>query len=142
MTHVVEKFFFYFLLIATLVLLSFILITQIKDHYRQKDPMLSELKNDLRKVFPDIDNVSLYEGDKSYTINKHKIYLCLKDAKGKYYNKNMLIFVLLHELAHVRCDEIGHTKKFHNIFEDMLKEAEINGLYNPSIPVIQDYCEY
>ena len=54
----------------------------------------------------------------------------------------MLIYVALHEVAHVLCDEVGHTQKFHSIFEDLLKKATEMGIYNPSIPLIQNYCEY
>lgn len=132
----------YFLLIVLLFVLVFFVGRQIYENYMSRDPMLTQIKDELRTVFPDIDMVSLIEGDKSYTINKQKIYLCLKDAKGNYYNMNMLIYVTLHELAHVRCDEVGHTQKFHDIFQDMLNVAAQHGIYNPSIPVIQDYCEY
>ena len=48
---------------------------------------------------------SLLDGEKI----KQKVYLCLKDENNEYYNDNMLIYVALHELAHVLCDEIGHA---------------------------------
>ena len=54
----------------------------------------------------------------------------------------MLIYVFLHELAHVVCDEVGHTQKFHDIFEDILDLAHEKGVRNKNDPVIQDYCEY
>ena len=50
--------------------------------------------------------------------------MCLKDSDGNYYDDNSLMFVLLHEIAHVICKSIGHTDEFHKIFEDLLKEAE------------------
>ena len=45
--------------------------------------------------------------------------MCLKDKNGKYYDDNMLNYVALHELAHVLCDEIGHTDKFYAIFDEL-----------------------
>ena len=114
------------------ILLGFFLISiclfiviayRIKEKYEEDDPMLVELRETLQPVFPDINNVILLRGKKSYTINKKRIHLCLKDETGNYYDKNMLIYVLLHELAHVRCPEIGHTEKFHTIFRELLKQV-------------------
>ena len=105
-------------------LLAWILISQIKDHYSQYDPKLQAIKEKVRSIIPDIiDSISLYEGNDSYTINKQKTYICLTDNNGDYYDDNTLVHVLLHEMAHVMCDEIGHTQKFHNIFTDLLKKS-------------------
>lgn len=117
-------------------------INRLHEKYSEDDPMLIELRKKVEKVFPDINTVVLLKGTKSYTINKKKIHLCLFDKDGKYYDENMLTYVLLHELAHVRCDEVGHTDKFHRIFKDILEKASENGVYNPSKPIIKNYCEY
>ena len=37
---------------------------------------------------------------------------------------------------------IGHTDKFNQILDIFLIEAEKNGLYDPKIPPIVDYCQY
>lgn len=89
-----------------------------------------------------IHDLSLQGGSKSYTINKENIFLCLKDENNKYYDTNMLIYVLLHEISHTICDEIGHTKKFHLYFHELLKKAIEMKVYNPNIPVIKNYCLY
>lgn len=116
---------------------------QIKEHHLQDDPKLFQLKEMLTPIHPIIKDLKIYKGDKSYTLNKEKIYLCLKDENGDYYSNNMLIYVLLHELAHVlNKDDIGHTEKFHQIFEELLDKAHIMGLYNASIPPIQNYCAH
>ena len=62
------------------------------------------------------NEISLSKGKKSYTINKEDIFLCLLDENGNYYHDNMLIYVLLHEISHSVCNEIGHTEKFNKIF--------------------------
>lgn len=131
---------------------------QIQEHYNQDDPMLYELYETIRPLFNQdnyytgelsvlnnrniLKEIKLYKGDKSYTINKQNIHLCLKDENGKYYDKNMLVYVTLHELAHVICDEVGHTDKFHNIFEELLIKATEQKIYDPNIPIIHDYCQY
>lgn len=129
--------------ILIFIILIYIFITllyeQIEGFYTQ-DPVLIELKSQLSVIHPKFKDVELYEGDKSYTINKKKVYICLKDKHGRYYNRNMLVYVICHEYAHLLCDEIGHTNNFFKIFDDILDQASNLGLYNPSIPILTDYC--
>jgi len=135
---------FYITLILFLISLAIMILVffRIKEKYEEDDDVLVSLRKKLQDVFPEINNVILLRGKKSYTINKKRIYMCLKDESGKYYGENMLVYVLLHELAHVKCDEIGHTEKFHKIFNDLLDIAIKHDIYNPKIPIIKDYCEY
>jgi hypothetical protein len=123
-------------------IISFFIYTQIAEHYARNDPKIIEIKERLQNVNPRVDSLEFFAGNKSYTINKQKVYLCLKDENDEYYDDNMLMYVALHELAHVLCDEIGHTEKFKKIFEDLLVDAENKGVYNSSIPPIIDYCTY
>ena len=132
--------------VLALVIISFIFVVAISNRiyekYLEDDPMLTELRKELRTVFPEVDNIILLKGDKSYTINKKYVHLCLKDEKGDYYHKNMLKYVAIHELAHVKCKEIGHTPEFHRIFEQLLRKAIDAGVYDDKIPTIKNYCEY
>jgi len=89
-----------------------------------------------------LNEIYLSKGNKSYTINKEHIYMCLKDENNNYYDDNMLIYVLLHETAHSICDEIGHTKKYHKIFDALLEKATQMNIYDPRIPITRDYCNY
>lgn len=129
-----------FLFIIVLIILFFVLRNQVKEYYEQLDPVLYKIKENLRPLHSSIDKLRFFEGKKSYTINKKKIYLCLKDENGDYYDYNMLIYVALHELSHVICDEIGHTPKFHRIFDDLLKQATDMNIYDPNIPIVKNYC--
>jgi len=130
------------LVLTCFFLLAWILINQIKDHYSQFEPKLQEIKKRVQLVIPDVINsISLYEGNDSYTINKKKTYICLTDNNGNYYDDNTLVHVLLHEMAHVMCDEIGHTNKFHSIFTDLLKKAEKKGIYDPHKAIPPDYAK-
>lgn len=108
--------------------------------FKSRDPILHEIQSQLSTLDPKFQKVELYEGDKSYTINKKKVYICLKDKNGRYYNRNMLVYVTLHEYAHMLCDEIGHTDKFYKIFEKLLQKATNAGLYNPNISPVVNYC--
>lgn len=113
----------------------------IKDYNLQNDQMLHKIKDVLKNLHPEIEKVKLYEGKKSYTLNKDKIYLCLKDENGEYYDINMLIYVFLHEFSHyLNKEDIGHTDTFYKIFNDLLKKAEDIGVYNKNIDPIKGYC--
>jgi hypothetical protein len=130
------------ILLIALVLIVCFLFQQIQEQYQQKDPILIEIRNRLMMLSPQAEGLQYYEDNKSYTINKRKIYLCLRDQKNDYYSLNMLTYVSIHELAHVICDEVGHTPKFHKIFSELLDKAILLGLYDPTEPLIQDYCDF
>ena len=87
----------------------------------------------IRKFNPDRISESL-KGSKytSYSINKgEKIVLCLrsKDMQQKLTDINTLMFVTLHELAHVATVSIGHTKEYWSNFKFILKIAVKIGIY-------------
>lgn len=135
------------LFLLFLALLLYVIFMQMSEYYQSNSPILIEIREKLlflaensyeREV---ILNLKFYEGKKSYTINKRKVYLCINDPKThEQYPINMLMYVALHELAHVFCDEIGHTQKFHRIFNNFLQRADEKGIYDPTIPLIQNYC--
>ena len=135
---------------------SLIIYGQIYEHFAQNDEKLKELKNVLEQFFCKqkkwtgnlevlnkkniMDEITIYRGEKSYTINKEKVYICLKDPNGEYYSDNTLYYVMAHEISHAICDEIGHTHKFHAIFKELLDLMEQDGIYNSNIPISKDYC--
>jgi len=112
----------------------------IESYIRPQDPLLAELKSQLEVLHPKLKNIELYEGSKSYTLNKKRVYICLKDSFGRYYNRNLLVYVITHEYSHIICPSIGHTDEFFEIFHNLLNKATDLGLFNPSIPVSKDYC--
>tara|TARA_B110000046_G_scaffold158934_1_gene171192 strand:- start:263 stop:853 length:591 start_codon:yes stop_codon:yes gene_type:complete len=62
----------------------------------------------------------------SYSVNKgEKIVFCIRsrDGKEELVEANTLMFVALHEIAHVMTKSIGHTDEFWNNFRFLLKEA-------------------
>lgn len=147
-------------IILFLIIISFVVwlvYLQVEEYKLQDDPKLKELKEKVAPMFQRkgytghleplnkgnlLDKINLYKGDKSYTINKQKVFLCLRDENGEYYDINSLLYVLLHELSHVLTPEIGHTPLFNEVFDQVLEEASKQGIYDPNIPMIQDYCNY
>lgn len=65
----------------------------------------------------------------SYSINKgEKIVLCLRN-KNKLVDINTMIFVVLHEVAHIATEDIGHTEDFWANFRWILEESMNIGIY-------------
>lgn len=110
------------------------------ENYMENDPTIQKLRQKLVPVFPEINHIKLMKGNSSYTINKKKIYICT-EKQGQIYNDNMLTYVILHELAHTLSPDIGHNHKFMLIFKALLERAERHGLYNPSLPRVENYCK-
>jgi len=107
------------------------------------DPKLGEFMKKLKNVDPEAAaKIKISRGKKSYTINKKLVYICLYDKNGKYYDDNILTYVSLHELAHVKNKELGHTEKFMEIFKELLARAEKLGYYDRSKEIPDDYCKF
>ncbi len=138
-------------LVLILIILGFLIkrCLELTEFFDETPPIIEELKREVSRVHPKCAEMKIVKGNKSYTVNKKKIYLCLYDKKtGELYNKNMLVYVLLHELAHVLNEgnpdpqqDIGHTEAFHAVFDKLLDRAEELGVYDPDVPLIDKYCE-
>lgn len=127
--------------IFILGIIIYLIAKQTTENYSQYNPTIQTLKTEILKCFPELTNLQIYEGDKSYTVNKEKIYLCIKDKNRKTYDKNILMYVLLHEIAHTLCNEVGHTQQFKDIFNVLLKRAELCNIYTP-VEIPKDYCDF
>lgn len=83
-----------------------------------------------------VDNVVENSVDSKYTSyseNKgEKIVLCLRDKQPPYelVDKNTLLFVTLHEMAHLMTASTGHTSEFWSNFRRMLTDAQKIGIYS------------
>ena len=147
-----------FVALILIGVIIWLIVVQVREHHLQNDPMLDKLRTDITPIFTQdnyytgalsklndenpLNRVQLYRGNKSYTINKEKVYLCLYDKEGNYYPDMQLRYVLLHEMGHVITDSIGHTQEFHEKFEALLAKAIELGIYDPSFRVISDYCNH
>ena len=71
-------------------------------------------------------------GVTSYTVNKgEKIVVCLRQKNNNFVEINTLMYVIIHELAHI-CDLTSeqHDEKFWNNFEWLLEHSVNIGIYN------------
>lgn len=73
----------------------------------------------------------------SYTVNKgEKVVFCLRSKEitryiknSNMHNRNVVMYVALHEIAHVACPEFGHTPLFMKIFRFFTLKAIDIGIY-------------
>lgn len=108
-------------------------------------PIIIELKKRVSLVHPMLGKFDIRESfSSSYTQNKTTIYICTRDpSTKKYYNYNTLVYVCLHECAHMLSGVYDHehtTKEFRTVFDGLLKRATMIGLYDPNIPIPPTYC--
>jgi hypothetical protein len=68
-------------------------------------------------------------GYTSYSVNKgEQIVLCLRN-NDKLVDINTMLFVVLHEFAHLATESIGHTEEFWDNFRWILEESINIGIY-------------
>ena len=112
-----------------------------RDDDVSKEPLLHQVRRNFKKIDSKFNSIPLYSGDGAYTDNKSEITLCLADPKtNKEYDSNTIMYVALHELAHVISKEIGHGEEFRQNFSKLLLEGEKLGFYDPSKPMTTTYC--
>ena len=68
----------------------------------------------------------------AYSLNKgQEISVCLIDEHNNIIDDhNTLLFVIIHELAHIITPELGHTPLFWNNMSSLLKVSIDNNIYN------------
>jgi predicted metal-dependent hydrolase len=125
---------------------------QIKDDSKEAADLIAKIKKrliilqeHLKKTYGNSDNrVSLLEsnfrpdaikegvqtpGYTSYSVNKgEQIILCLRN-KDSLVDINTMMFVVLHEFAHLATESIGHTTEFWDNFRWILEESINIGIY-------------
>lgn len=84
----------------------------------------------------DEHKTSIYENSPesdltSYSVNKgEELAFCLKSKKtGALHDINLLMYVGMHEMAHIACPEVGHGDLFKKIFRFIALDAINIGLY-------------
>jgi hypothetical protein len=103
-------------------------------HLNKYYPNYKGTKNINKRL--DLNNMieTKHEDDStSYTINKgEEIHICLREKNSEkvLHDVNTMMFVLLHELAHIMSDTIGHNAEFRDNFIILLKEAHKLNLYD------------
>jgi hypothetical protein len=81
------------------------------------------------------ENDPAFSSDTSYTVDKGKrMYWCLRNRKdpNKLVDPNDLLFVIIHECAHVaNYNQYGHASRYWSVFKFLLQEAQASGVYTP-----------
>jgi len=114
----------------------------------QNFPEYENYINLLAKNFNE-DKTIVYETEPesnltSYSVNKgEELSFCLRSKKtGELHNINLMMYVGLHEIAHIGCPEIGHGDLFKKIFKFFTEQAVKIGIYKKvnysELPV--EYC--
>ena len=108
-------------------------LMKVCQHLKDKYPQRDDIKRLNEKFNPDvIVEAEPNSKSTSYSINKgEKIVLCLRsrDEERKLVDHNIMMFVSLHELAHIMTKSVGHTDEFWKNFQFLLKEAVEMGMY-------------
>lgn len=78
----------------------------------------------------------------THTVNKGEtIVICLRNKQNfQLHDKNILIYVIIHELAHIGCPEIGHTNLFYQINKYLLNKAIQYDIYIYENYNNKEYC--
>ncbi len=104
---------------------------------------IEQLKENLSE-----EKTIIYETDPStnltsYSVNKgEELSFCLKSKKdGRIHDLNLLMYVAIHEMAHIACPEVGHGDLFKMIFRKFIEEAIKLGIYK-KVEYSQNPVEY
>ncbi len=101
-----------------------------------KDPLIkATLKS--KYSYKVISEAVEAKGMTSFTVNKMDIHVCIRSRpEGIVYDINTLMYVVVHELAHLVSVGIGHEEEFEMLFKVLLTQAVESGVY-----VIEDYSK-
>jgi len=99
-------------------------------NYKQDEPY----RRMVERFNPDsLEENDLDADSTSYSENKgEKIVVCLRDKTQKPYplvDENTVMFVLLHEMAHLMTSSVGHTPEFWANFRKLLQDCIKIGVY-------------
>lgn len=106
-----------------------------------EEAILDQIYFDLystKMAFPEIEEISFHSSPTTtYTLNKHDIFLnidnFIKSQTLETYN--YAVYKAAHELAHVKCIQIGHTADFKKIFLQLTEELKKNGKYSDDLRI-------
>jgi hypothetical protein len=112
-------------------------IMRLYTYVSQKFPNKPQIKQLNKNFTPDPSRFEESTPDAqhtSYSVNKgEKVHLCLRQREGNneaLVSENIMVFVSLHEMAHVVTPSLGHGPDFWNNFAWLLKQAEEIKIYS------------
>jgi predicted metal-dependent hydrolase len=107
-------------------------LTRLVRHMVAKHGQNAEVLQLYKNYNPDaVSEGSIESGYTSYSVNKgEKLILCIRQKDKSFVEKNVVMYVAIHELSHIMTKEIGHTDTFWANFKFLLEEAIDIGLYS------------
>lgn len=120
------------------------LLDYLKQTIKQDDKMYTKVIRMIKNYKHNLEELSyVYDNQTAYNINKgDTIGLCIT-KHNKLQNENIIVFVILHELAHGMTKEYAHNEEFWNNFKFLIKEALKISIYryeNYNIKSV-NYCD-
>lgn len=115
-------------MLSTLRTNLFILVNHLEQN---KNNLYIEYKSYIEQLVEKIKDVTISESKEkdtttSYSVNKgEQLVFCIRSKKewNSFHDINTLMYVGIHEIAHIGCPEYGHTQLFKNIFAFFTKIA-------------------
>lgn len=109
----------------------------------------SEMYKYVKTIHDKIDHVEIQESSAdsmhtSYSLNKGELLVfCIRSKETfKIHDMNELMYVAIHEIAHIGCPEVGHTELFYKINGFLIDKAidyEIYRYIDYSL-INKEYC--
>lgn len=101
-----------------------------RSKYPEMVPYIDQLSKRIKNVI--IQESSSRSHYTSYSVNKgEQLVFCVRTSRSgnSLHDINLLMYVVIHEMAHVGCPEYGHTPLFKKIFAFLCHRAIEIGLY-------------
>ena len=107
-------------------------------HLRQKTDRINQFRETLRPILTpkDFNRINIFDMKNhhtstgvGYTINKKDIYICTMKVDGSPEDDEVIMYVLLHEIAHAICPvSVHHDDLFLETFATVLANARRAGI--------------
>ena len=105
---------------------------------RHKTDRINKMREQLRPILTehDFNRINIFDmrnhhtsNGVGYTINKQDVYVCTMKADGTPEDDEVIMYVLLHEVAHAICpDSVHHDQLFLQTFNTVLSKARSAGI--------------
>jgi len=119
-------------------------LSRLVRHMVEKNPGDEDVARIARNYNPNNLSEGGWEhGYTSYAVNKgEQLVLCIRQKDGAFVARNVMLYVAIHELAHLMTREVGHDRVFWANFKRLLDEAVALGMYEPEdyARTPKDYC--
>ncbi len=105
---------------------------KLKEHLVKNIDQFEEYKEYIEQLNENFttEKTTIYETEPessltSYSVNKgRELSICLRSKKtNQLHDINLLMYVVIHEMAHMGCPEIGHGNLFKKIFKFFIEES-------------------